>query len=45
MAHNVRVYAVRKLKDKKNKHPTGANLQILPQIYSSSQRKICDFAF
>jgi len=29
MAHNVGVYAVRKLKDKKNKHPTRAKSQIL----------------
>jgi hypothetical protein len=29
MIDNVGVYAVRKLKDKKNKHPTGAKSQIL----------------
>jgi hypothetical protein len=29
LAGNVGVYAVRKLKDKKKKHPTGAKSQIL----------------
>jgi hypothetical protein len=29
MVANVGIYAVRKLKDEKNKHPMGAKLQIL----------------
>ena len=45
MEHNVGVYAVRKLKDKKNKHPLRAKSQILLRYCSSGQSKICDFAF
>jgi hypothetical protein len=45
MIDNVGLYAVRKLKDRKKKHPTRAKSQILLRYYSSSQSKICDFAF